>query len=296
MFKIVAITVSAGLLLAGCSDDAKEDGLLGALGRVRATAENRVSVEYGEPAAVRALLDQDKARYQTLRGFGYSAVAQYGGRLDDALGLDLDGFYQAIHVGNPPKQTTILWGEYDVATVDDKLRGLNIDDEAQFGGTRWRSADDNEISFDGPFIDMAPPAQLNNILTTNGSFAYAPAAEGIDWVADPGDDTLADDDVLAPLATCLGDVVAAQLMATGEAVGVRQDSTEVICLEGDQARVSAALKEDLPSTGEPWDSVLPGAEVTQDGALARITVPAQDGEPVGRVLRLILNGDLAGLR
>lgn len=285
MLKIVAIAVSAGLLLAGCSDDTTEDGLLGAMGRVRATAETRVFVEYGKPGATEAL-----------RGYGYSAIAPYAERLKDTLALDLDGFDQAIHVGNPPKQATILWGDYDVATVDDKLRGLDIDDEAQFGGTRWRSADDNEISFDGPFTDMAPPAQLNNILTTDDSFAFAPAAEGIDWVAEPGDDTLADDDVLAPLATCLGDVVAAQLMATGEAVGVRQDSTEVICLKGDQDQVSAALKEDMPSTGEPWDSLLPGAEVTQDGALARVTVPAQDGKPVGRVLRLAMTGDLASLR
>lgn len=285
MLKIVAIAVSAGLLLAGCSDDAEEDGLLGAMGRVRATAETRVFVEYGEPGAIK-----------DLRGYGYSAVAPYAERLKDTLALDLDGFDRAIHVGNPPKQATILWGQYEVATVDGKLRGLDIDSEAGFGGTRWRSADDNEISFDGPFTDMAPPAQLNNILTTNDSFAFAPAAEGIDWVAEPGDDTLADDDVLAPLATCLGDVVAAQLMATGEAVGVRRDSTEVICLKGDHDQVSAAMKEDLPSTGEPWDSVLPDAEVSQDGALARVTVPARDGKPVGRVLRLLANGDLAGLQ
>jgi hypothetical protein len=42
--------------------------------------------------------------------------------------------------------------------------------------------------------------------------------------------------------------------------------------------------------------VLPGAEVGEDGSLVRVTVPAQDGEPVGRVLRMMVNRDLAGLR
>jgi hypothetical protein len=108
---------------------------------------------------------------------------------------------------------------------------------------------------------------------------------------------IVDDDVLVSLATCLGDVIAAQLQATGQAVGVREDGTEVICLASDQAAVSDALKGDVPSTREPWDELLPGAEVDEDNGLARVTVPAAEkGRPVGRVLRLMVNGDLDGLR
>lgn len=297
MLKPVSMIVAVGLVLVGCSDsEAEEDGLLGALGRVRATADTRVSVEYGEPAAVRALMAKDKVRYQTLRGYGYGSIAMYSETVEDTLGLDLDEFDGAIHVGEPPRHATVLWGDYDVAAVDGKLRGLDIDGKEGLGETRWNSGADNVIDFaDGPFTNVVGPAQFNNIRTADRSFSFAPVAAGIDWVTAPGDETLAADDVLVSLAKCLGDVIAAQLTATGEAVGVREDATEVICLAADQADVSDALEGQAPSTGESWDRVLPDAKVDQDGALARVTVPARDGQPVGRVLRLMAKGDLAEL-
>lgn len=298
VLKPVVIILSAGLMLAGCSDDAADQGgLLGALGRVAATDETRAYVEYGEPAAVAALLDKDakdKGHYLALRGFGYSSIAMHSVTVEDALAIDLDGFDGAIYIGEPPKQATILWGEYDKAAVDEKLRALGIDSEVGLGGMRWRSAPDYEVNLaDGPFTGVVPLNQFNNIVTGGSSFAFAPAEEGIKWVTEPGDETLADDDVLVPLATCLGDVIAATLLATGEAVGVRRDASEVICLDGDKAKVADALKGNVPSSGEPWDQVLPGAEVGEDGSLVRVTVPAQDNDPVGRVLRMMLNGDLA---
>lgn len=298
MRKPLVIIIAAALVLAGCSDDeAERTGLLDALGKVAATAQTTVSVEYGEPAKVTALLDRDRNRFQALQGFGYSSIATYGKILGDKLSLDFDGFDGAIFVGEPPKQATMLWGDYDVAAVDGKLSDLDIDSEKKSGGTRWRSADDYEINLEnGPFTEAAPPAQLNDIQTGDGKIAFAPAAAGIDWVTEPGLTTLASDDVLAPLATCLGDVVAAQLLATGEAVGVREDATEVICLDEDAAQVSQALKGKVRSTGQPWDELLPGAKVGEDGSLARITVPAQDDRPAGRVMRMMQSGDLAGLR
>jgi hypothetical protein len=95
----VVVVVAAGLVLAGCADDSTDQSallgnrLLHALGRVRATAQTRTSVEYGEPAAVKALVDnvrdkdggndggkdnaKDKLRYQMLQGVGYSSVSMY---------------------------------------------------------------------------------------------------------------------------------------------------------------------------------------------------------------------------
>lgn len=60
MLKPVVIIVSAGLLLTACADDTAENGLLGALAKVRATPETRAYVEYGEPAKVKALVEEDK--------------------------------------------------------------------------------------------------------------------------------------------------------------------------------------------------------------------------------------------
>jgi hypothetical protein len=309
VLKPLIITLAAGLVLAGCSDDSNDqsgllgNGLLSALGRVRATAETRTSVEYGEPAAVKALVDkvkdkdkpEDKLRYQMLQGFGYSSISMYSLTVKDKLGLDLDSFDSAIFAGKAPKQGTVLWGKYDVGAVEGKLHDLDIDSESAAGGTRWRSGDDYEIDFaDGPFSDTVPLSQLNDIVTGDGTFAFAPAKEVVGWVTEPGDTTLADDDVLVGLAKCLGGVVAAQLQGTGEAVGVRLDGTQIICLKGDVDRVSDALKGDMPS-GRPWKDVLPGAAAAEADGLVRVTVPPQDSGPVGRVLTVMRNGDLAGL-
>jgi hypothetical protein len=297
VLKPVAIIVAAGLVLAGCSDDpADEDGLLGALGRVRATADTRKTVEYGEPAAVRELMAKDKSRYITLQGYGYGSIAPYSLKVKDTLGLELTGFDGAIFAGEPPKMTTVLWGDYDTSTVDSKLSDLKIDSEQAGGGTRWHVAKDNEINFEGPFTDVVPPAAFNDIWTRDGAFAFAPTSAGVDWVTEPGDETLAGDDVLVGLAKCLGDVVAAQLQATGEAAGVRRDGSDVICVNADQAQVSTALKGEVPSTRQPWDELLPGATVDQAEGLARVTVPAGDDRPAGRGLQLMRNRDLDALR
>jgi hypothetical protein len=308
VLKPLIFILATGLVLAGCSDDSDDgsgllgNGLLDALGRVRATADTRASVEYGEPAAVKALVDKvkdkdsakDKLRYQTLQGVGYSSISMYSLTVKDKLGLDLDTFDSAIFVGKAPKQGTVLSGDYDVAAVDGKLSELGVDNASALGGTRWRAGDDYEINFEGPFSDTVPLSQLNDIVTREGTFAFAPAKEVVEWVTDPGDKTLADDDVLVGLAKCLGGVVAAQLQGTGEAVGVRQDGTQIICLKGDVDRVSDALKGDMPS-GRPWKDVLPGAEAAEAEGLVQVTVPPQDSGPVGRVLAVMRNGDLAGL-
>lgn len=296
MLKPVAIIVAAGLVLAGCSDDAfpDEGGLLGALGRVRATADTRKSVEYGEPASVRTLADKDK-RYRQLQGYGYGSVSNYSRNIEGELGLHLDEFTGGITAGDPPKQATLLWGEYDTSALDGKLGGLGIDSEEALGGTHWRAAEDDELNFDGPLVDVMPTAHFNNIVTRDGAFAFASASAGVEWVTEPGDETLADDSVLVPLARCLGDVIAATLLATGEAAGVRRDGTDVICLNADEAQVSEALKGNAPSTREPWDELLPGAKVDSAEGLARVTAPPGD-RPAGLGLRALQTRDLEALR
>lgn len=75
------------------------------------------------------------------------------------------------------------------------------------------------------------PTSSNSIYTSDRAFAYAPAAAGVGWVTDVGDETLAGDERISGLARCLGDVVAARIEQG--AVGVRVDGTEVFCVDGD---------------------------------------------------------------
>jgi hypothetical protein len=283
-----------GVLGAGCSgEEARpsvfESGLVGALGKVRGNADTRVSVEYGAPARVRELGE----RFRALEGYGYGTIVNTAKRVDEAIGIDPGAFDEAILVGQPPRWGAVLWGDYDVDAVDERLDGMGIERDEQDGASRWTSGADLEIDFDGPFMGVVQTNQFNSIRTSDGAFAYAPAAAGVDWVTEPGDSTLADDERVSGLARCLGDVVAARL--DEQAVGVREDGTEVFCLDGDRSAVERALDGDVPSSREPWAELLPGLKVEQDGDLVRVTAPADGEAPVGRVLRAMMTGDLRDL-
>ena len=283
------------LVAAGCSGDdspptAFTSGLFGALAKVQANDDTRVSVEYGAPARVRELGE----RFEPLVGYGYGTIANTAKLVDDAIGVDPGVFDEAIVVGQAPRWGAVLWGDYDVDTVDQRLAGMGIDRTEEDGGTRWTGGEDFEIDFEGPFAGVVQTNQFNSIRTADGVFAYAPAAAGVGWVTDAGDTTLAEDERVGGLGRCLEDVVAARI--DQEAAGVREDGTEVVCLEGDRAAVEKALDDRVvPSTQEPWDTLLPGAKVEQDGELVRVTAPADEDLPVGRMLRAMLTRDLQGL-
>lgn len=264
--------------------------MLAALANVQATADTRVAVEYGAPARVRALGE----RFRMVEGYGFGMIANSARLVDEAIGVDLQGFDSGIVVGQAPRWGAALWGDYDVAAVDAKFRELGIDSVEQGGGTLWTSGKDFEIALaDGPFTGVVPLNQFNDVRTAAGSFAYGPARAGVEWVTDAGDTTLADDDALARLALCLGDVVAARI-EDGIAAGVRGDGREVACVGGDQGAVEKALDGPVPSTRQPWDSLLPGVTVEDGGGLVRVVAPGGD-EPAGRMLQAMMKGDLKAL-
>src|SRR5689334_9312091 len=242
LVRLPAVLLVVGLLVAGCGgvDESPAPGgggLLTALGNVRATADTRVAIEYGAPARVRALGE----KFRTLQGYGFGTIASSAKLVDEAIGVDLGSFDSGIVVGQPPRWGAVLWGDYDVASVDGKLRELGIDGAPQGGGTLWTSGEDFEVSLgNGPFAGVVPLNQFNDVRTATGSFAFAPARVGVEWVTDPGAETLADDDALAGLAWCLGDVVAARI-EDGVAAGVRGDGREVACVGGSRASVERAL-------------------------------------------------------
>lgn len=250
-----------------------------------------MAVEYGEPARVR----ESGERFRSLEGYGFGTVANSAKRVDDALGVDLGSFDRGILVGLPPRWGAVLWGDYDVASVDGRLGELGIERAEMNGGTLWTSGKDFEIDIaDGPFAGVVPLNQFNDVRTADGSFAFAPARVGVEWVTEAGDSTLADDDTIGPLARCLGDVMVARI-ERGVAAGVREDGTEVACLDGERDQVAEALDGVVPSSREPWDELLPGAEVEQDGELVRVTAPDGGDNPVGRILRAMMTGDLLEL-
>lgn len=287
------IVLATALVVAGCGDD--DDGassLVEALGKVRATGETRTLVEFGAPGRVPA-----GDRFRSVAGYGYGQVANTSMLVKEKLGLDLTKFDAGIVAGQPPHWVGAVWGEYDSSAVEGKLADLGAKREAQeMGGTRWRSGEDDEVDLgNGTMAGVVQLNQFNTIRTASDSFAYSPSAAGLDWVASPGEDTLADDDVIAPLARCLGDVIAAMLADSGHAVGVRADGSEVICLTADRSAVERALTEPAQSTRQPLDELLAGATVDENEGRTRVTVPASEDRPVGRVLRMMQTKDVQAL-
>lgn len=286
--------LATALVLAGCGGDdgSSGSGLVDALGKVRATSESRKFVEFGAPGRV-----PEGERFRSVTGYGYGQVAQTSIQVRERLGLDLAKFDAGIVAGQPPRWVGAVWGEYDSSAVEGKLAELGATREKEeLGGTLWRTAEDGEMDpAGGRMREVVQLNQFNTIRTAGDSFAYSPAAAELEWVAAPGDDTLADDEAIGPLARCLGDVVAAMLTDAGQAVGVREDGTEVICLDADRAAVERALAGDVPSTRQPWAELLPGAKVDESDGRTRVTVAPSDDRPVGRVMQMLQRRDLDGL-
>ncbi|MPZ80044.1 MAG: hypothetical protein GEV28_06485 [Actinophytocola sp.] len=313
-----AVVAAAVLLASGCSGGdgpgwvaSAIPGLLGALGKATATDTNRTYVEYGDLAQVRALTDRDEDRFQGISGYGYGVLAPMTVVISEELGFDPRAMDEALTVGRPPDWAGVFWGDYDVAELDQELEGRDIPSEKSGDGTRWTSADDREINFEGPLAGIARTSELNNIRTADGSLAYAPTRAGLGWVTDPGADTLADDESLRALAGCLGGVTVAVLSrpegdVTAYAAGVRapsaDDVTDVACLapDGDADALRDHVERELrdgttPSSRQPWSELLPAAEVDVVDGVVRIEATPGADSPVGMVMRMLVTNDLAAL-
>jgi hypothetical protein len=319
------LTLLVAVLLACCaacsgsdsggSEEAADSGLRDALGRVAATDATRGYVEYGDVADVSKLADgPDGKRFLGVTGYGFSQIAATSKIIADKLRFDPMAMDGAVLTGQPPNTAGLLWGDYDVAALEQALADRDIPSEDDDGGKRWTSAKDRELSFDGPLAGIARTSELNAMRTADGTFAYSPTRAGVDAVTTPGDDTLADDPVMRRLSGCLDEVTAAVLVApTGEdpaayGVGLRitedGDVTEIACIspDGDPKAVRDHAEQEIengatPSTRRPWDELLPDAtvDVVEFGAVVRIVAKPGAGEPAGRVMQMLQNRDLAAL-
>lgn len=308
--------VLAAVLLAGCTAEADVSGpppstvpatgLLGALAGVRATDESAELVEYGDVAAVRALVAEDAERFRGLEGYGYSPVAPARAALADSVGFDPALATSALRAGQTP-WTAVLRLEVDVAAVDAKLAALGGQRGAD--GT-WTTADDSEISPDGPLTRAGVVTGFQRVRAEAGSVVHATTGEALRWATEPGDRTLAEDPMIGELARCLGEVSAALITKprTGlpVAAGVRTtpdgEATEVVCVPDENPNAFAGRVQDNLETGtasgRPWATVLPGARAEQPAdqtGVVRVLVPAGPGTRAGRVLQALQRGDLPGL-
>ncbi|MEV8440467.1 hypothetical protein AB0425_24060 [Actinosynnema sp. NPDC051121] len=306
---IAVLSVGCAALSVGCTAEADvpprgpETGLLGALAGVRATAGSSVLVEYGDVAAVRALVAEDAERFGGLRGIGYSDLVGHSRVLPGLVGFDPDEATTALRVGQPPEWAAVLRMDVDVAAVDAKLEGLG---GRKGGSGTWTTGEDNVIDPDGPLAEAGIVTGFQQVRVEAGSVAHSPAGEALKWVTEPpGKESLAADPMTGELARCLGEVSAALISEPRSglpvAAGVRTTpeggTTEVVCVPDENPN---ALK-DLVRTkleSAPWSETLAGATVeppADQAGLVRVLVPVAPGVPVGRVLVAFQRGELPAL-
>ncbi|MFE2753617.1 hypothetical protein ACFXGA_16645 [Actinosynnema sp. NPDC059335] len=297
------------VLLAGCAPaaDVPEPqpgtGLLGALALVRATDESAVLVEYGDVAAVRALLARDADRFGALRGYGYSGLAGHGHVLPDLVGFDPAQAATALRVGQPPAWAAVLRMDVDVAAVDGKLAAL--------GGRRadsgtWITAADDELVPTGPLAEAGIVTGFQRVRVEAGSVSHAPNAESLAWVTEPPDGkSLAADPMVGELARCLGEVSAALIgrprsglpLAAGVRTTPDGGTTEVVCVPDENPNALMDLVRTNLETA-PWSGLLPGASVERPDdqtGLVRVLAPTPPDARAGRVLTAFQRGELPGL-
>ncbi len=319
---VVALTGSA---LAGCGTTTTgtpvtgtgaagppgASGLVDALGRVRATKQSVLMVEYGNVAAIRKLTETDQQRFRTLEGYGYSEIVGRPEALADVVGFDPRQATEAIRVGQPPNWAGVLRMKVDVNAVNGKFDGLGAKRADEAGATTWITGEDGEVDMTSPFAKIGIVAGFNKVRVAADSIAYSPSGAALAWVVDPGGSTLAQDKDVRGLATCLGDVTAAIINMPEQgrspvAVGVRtgDNVTEVICAptadpNGLREKVQARLDSVTPERGGPvWSTVFRDATAeapADQPGMVRVLVPAGQGATVGRVFRALLRNDLPAL-
>ncbi|OKI17738.1 hypothetical protein A6A25_40505 [Saccharothrix sp. CB00851] len=300
---LVAVLLTGCVAEAGVPQAAPETGLLGALTGVRATAESSVLVEYGDVAAVRALVGKDGERFRGLQGYGYSDLAGRSRVLPELVGFDPAEATTALRVGQPPTWAAVLRMDVDVAAVEGKLAGLGGRREAS--GT-WVTGEDNEIDPDGPLAEAGIVTGFQRVRVESGAVRRSASGEALKWVTEaPGDKSLADDPMIGELARCLGEVSAAMISKPKSglpvAAGVRTtpdgEATEVVCVPDENPKALMDLvRTNLESA--PWAEVLAGASVEQPAdqtGVVRVLAPTTSGARVGRVLAALQRGELSTL-
>ncbi len=297
------------VLLVGCAagadvtPTAPETGLLAELAGVRATAESSVMVEYGDVAAVRALLDKDAKRFGGLVGYGYSDLAARSRLLPELLGFDPTEAHSALRVGQPPTWAAVLRMDVDVAAVGAKLDGLG---GRKGGSDTWITGDDNEVDPDGPLAEAGIVTGFQQVRVEPGSVTHSPTGEALKWVTQPvGDKSLAADPMIGELARCLGEVSAAVISkpksALPVAAGVRTtpagETTEVVCVPDENPNALMDLvRTNLESP--PWSEALAGATAEQPAdqtGVVRVLAPTAPDARAGRVLTALQRGELPAL-
>lgn len=202
-----------------------------ALTRVADTDGNRAQINYDDTSALVKLAGKNlgsTAGFAQLRGSGAAGLQSLAQVITSQPGIELFNADYTITAGSPPSQVGLLAGGQSGGSITGNLTKVG-----------WRQQG-NTLVGPSPLAaggDQQETAMLALNLArvrTNGSdVTYGEASADLDQVGSPKGRTLADDPVVGAAAQCLGDVVAADVMApyqggrkpTVLAVGIRRPAS-----------------------------------------------------------------------
>ena len=289
-------------------------GLTAALSRVADTGNTRSQIYYDHTAALVAVAGKrlSAAGYSTLVGMGAGALQADEPLLQSQAGIQLTSEQYAISAGSPPRVVGFLAGGQNAAQVTRDLTRQG-----------WKRRGDLLVMLPLNLLnslDGSTGGALSLVEPTGSDVIYGNQRADLSEAEAPSGTTLAQDPLVSALATCLGNVAAAEIVSgypgpavkpAELAVGVSTPASNsaaphvVACAAwsspGAASGYAANLRRALSSgssvsAGERWSALLRHASVTSIGG--RQNVVGWQAQAPGRALavfQLIDNEDLPAL-
>jgi hypothetical protein len=290
--------------------------LQAALSHVADTPGNRASISYDDTSALVRLAGSGLGTtkgFALLRGWGAPSLTQLMVILTSDTGIDVFSEDYAISAGNPPQMLTLVHGGQDASLVTSRLAKLGW---KQNGGTLTGPA----FPAGGSGGASNYSLQMHVVQASGSDVTVGQSGANLSQIGSPSGSTLASDPLIAALASCLGDVFAAQVQVGGGlggrnpvavAVGVAAPASNsatphaVACVawpgQSGAAQYAADVRKALSggeslATNRPFSALLSNTSVTSIGGSQNIV--QWQGDTPGRadlIFQMYLDRDLPGL-
>jgi hypothetical protein len=278
--------------LASCSSGGGSGGnsLDAALAQVGDTSATRTQIAYDDTAALVQLSGTGVSTtkgFAPLRGWGSQLLELLAPLARGDTGISVFKEDYAISAGNAPQTVTLLHGGQSGSLVTSRLTKLGW---KQNGGTLVGPPFSGGGSQKASLYEL----QLHVVQTAGSDVKFGGSGAKLSQIGSPSGSTLASNPVISALASCLGDVVAAQIGVGGYlggkhpvavAVGVRKPASDsaapraVGCVawssQAAAAQYTTDAKKALSSglsiaTNQPYSTLLSHPAVTDIGGSEHI--------------------------
>jgi hypothetical protein len=213
-FAVIAAICAAATSLGGCSalpslPGHGDGGLRQALRRIAANADTRAMVMYDATGQLTKLVGKNQrppTGFGTLRLTG-TDLAPMSSMATADTGIALPDADYEISAGKPPKTVALVAGGQHADRIGSALTTLGWSKQ----GDRYLAPDLSKVGNDATKFTYVNT--LGQVRPDGGDVIFGSQHADLGNAGHPDGRTLADDKTVGQLADCLGDVVAAQLVA-----------------------------------------------------------------------------------